>query len=341
MRGNLNSIQVTNYKTQNGALYPKLELTYQIFGAPLESSSKKVLICHALTGNSEVTGPKGWWKEIVGPHKLVDTKCFTVIAIDIPGNGFDGKPENLIPHYEDFTVRDIAILFVNLLERIEIHHIEIAIGGSLGGGICWELAVLFPDFVNTIIPVAADWKATDWILANNRVQMQILENSKDPLHDARMAAMLWYRTPESFKSKFDRSINEEKGLFNVESWLFHHGEKLRGRFTIEAYRLMTNLLSTLDITKGRGSFDEVAKEIKARIILVAINTDLCFVPEETTDTFTRLRELGKDVEYHEIKSIHGHDAFLIEFDQLSAELALVFNTQQEKKFTPKTSSLIL
>lgn len=341
MRGNLNSIQVTDYRTQTGALYPKLELTYQVFGASIESSSKKVLICHALTGNSAVTGVNGWWKEIVGPHKLIDTTRFTVIAIDIPGNGFDGKPENLISHYEDFTVRDIAILFVDLLKQIGIYQIDIAIGGSLGGGICWELAVLFPDFVNTIIPVAADWKATDWILANNLVQMQILKNSKDPLHDARMAAMLWYRTPESFKSKFDRSRNEEKDLFNIESWLFHHGEKLRGRFTLEAYRLMTNLLSTLDITRGRGSFEEVAKEIKARIILVAINTDLCFVPEETTDTFARLRKLGKDVEYHEIKSVHGHDAFLIEFEQLSTELASVFKTQQEKKFTPKTSSLIL
>ncbi|MDP4185961.1 MAG: alpha/beta fold hydrolase [Bacteroidota bacterium] len=331
MRDELKYTEVRNYTTFTGALYPRLELSYQIFGPGLDSSSPTVLVCHALTGNSKVTGEGGWWDGIIGPDKLIDTNYYTVIGINIPGNGYDQKPENLQPRYFDFTIRDIATLFVNVLKQIGVHQLDFAIGGSLGGGVCWELAVLFPDFVKTIIPVAADWKATDWIIAHNCVQLQILENSKDPLHDARMMAMMFYRTPASLKSKFNRAWNKERNMYNIESWLYHHGEKLKDRFTIEAYRLMTNLLSTLDITKGRGSFEDVAKRIKARIVIVGIDSDFFFVPEENHNTFYKLIELGKDADYLEIESIHGHDAFLIEFDQLTNLLFPIFDHKSEKR----------
>src|SRR5690606_17839662 len=111
--------------------------------------------------------------------------------------------------------------FLQGLELLGITRLYAIIGGSLGGGIAWEMAVLSPHLTENLVPVASDWKSTDWLIANCQIQEQFLINSKQPVHDARMHAMLCYRTPESFKSRFQRSTNEELKVFNVESWLTH------------------------------------------------------------------------------------------------------------------------
>lgn len=308
---------VESYTTQAGVLYEDLELSYQLFGCPLHSAPV-VMINHALTGNSDVASEhSGWWKDIVAPGKLIDTDKVTVIAFNIPGNGFDQKPENLIEDYKDFNVRDVAVLFGGALKALGVKKLEALIGGSLGGGISWEMTVLYPDLVHHLIVVASDWKASDWILAHNKVQEQILINSNKPVHDARMMAMMFYRTAASFKEKFNRTVNENLGIPNVESWLLHHGYKLENRFHLEAYKMVNHLLSTLDITKERGSFDEVAKQIKAKVTQIGIDSDFFFVPEENQETHKLLQKAGVNSEYKEIQSIHGHDGFLVEYEQLN------------------------
>ena len=313
-----------DYTTLVGVNYPSLELSYEVFGQPLHTAPI-VLVNHALTGNSDVAGEHtGWWKGIVSKGNLVDTDKYTIISINIPGNGYDNKPENLIEDYKSFTVRDVAQLFGLLLEDLGITKLHAIIAGSLGGGIAWEMSVLFPDLANYVIPIASDWKATDWILAHNKVQEQILLNSKKPVHDARMMAMLFYRTAASFKEKFNRTQNEALGIANVESWLLHHGYKLEQRFELKAYQMVNHLLSTLDITSERGTFEEVAKTIKATIIQIGIDSDFFFVPEENRETQEVLAKIGAKAIYKEITSIHGHDGFLVEDEQLKELLKDVF-----------------
>ncbi len=324
MNKNLRYVTISGYETEKGATYPSIELTYEVFGAEPTSGMPVVLVCHALTGNSHVAGEDGWWGKLIGEGKLIDTKHYSVIGFNIPGNGYEREAARLIENYADFTVRDIARLFGLALQKLGVEKINYAIGGSLGGAICWELAILFPDYVGTIVPVASDWKSNDWVLAHNKVQSQILENSGKPLHDARMMAMMFYRTPQSFRQKFDRSWNPGKKMFNIESWLLHHGEKLTGRFYLQAYKLMNNLLSTHDITAGRGEIGEVAKSIKARVVMVGIDTDFFFAPYENRETVELFEQAGKKATYREIISMHGHDAFLIEFEQLTALLSDLF-----------------
>ena len=146
---------VESYTTQAGVLYEDLELSYQLFGCPLHSAPV-VMINHALTGNSDVASEhSGWWKDIVAPGKLIDTDKVTVIAFNIPGNGFDQKPENLIEDYKDFNVRDVALLFGGALKALGVKKLEALIGGSLGGGISWEMTVLYPELVHHLIVVAS------------------------------------------------------------------------------------------------------------------------------------------------------------------------------------------
>ena len=236
---------IENFTTETGVICNDIELSYEVFGQQLHTAPI-VLVNHALTGNSDVASThSGWWNGLVSKGNLIDTDRYTILSFNIPGNGYDKKPGNLIDNYKDFTARDIARLFGRALSDFGVQKLHTIIGGSLGGGIAWEMVVLFPELATNLIAIATDWKAADWILAHNKVQEQILLNSKKPVHDARMMAMLFYRTAASFKDKFNRSINENLGIPNVESWLLHHGFQLENRFHLKAYKMVNHLLSTL------------------------------------------------------------------------------------------------
>lgn len=320
MENPLNKLSILSFTTENGTVYPCIDLSYQVFGPALHTAPV-VVVNHALTGNSQVIGDKGWWNDLIGPNKTIDTLHYTIVAFNVPGNGYDGTTIS-VP--TNFTARDVAQLFLLGLEQLTLSKIYALIGGSVGGGIAWEMIALAPNLCQHVIPIATDWKATDWMIANCYLQEQILNHSSHPIEDARVHAMLCYRTPESFQAKFNRTQNEALGVFNIESWLAHHGDKLQKRFQLSAYKMMNQLLKTIDITRGRGTFEEVMAPVTAQIHLVAITTDLFFTPNENRATFQELQKTQQQVSYHEIDSIHGHDAFLIEYQQLDNLLKSLF-----------------
>ncbi len=320
----LNKHTIHNYKTYKGAQYKKLSISYQVFGKKIHTAPI-VLVNHALTGNSDIiSNKKGWWKEIVGKDKLIDTQKYTVIAFNIPGNGYDGS---LIDNYKDFSTKDIAAIFYSVLKQLKIDNVFAIIGGSLGGGIVWEMACLFPKFAHYIIPIASNYKSSDWIIGHNHIQESILLNSKKPLQDARKMAMLFYRTPLSFTKKFNRTRVEDNSIYNVESWLNHHGKKLENRFNVKAYLMMNHLLTSINVIGKEKTIKDTLGKIESTIIQISVNSDLFFVPEENIKTKKILDELQINNQYHEIKSIDGHDAFLIEHKQITAFLSPIFKNK--------------
>ena len=320
MENTINTITLTNFTTESGAIYQTINLSFQVFGPDLHTAPV-VLVNHALTGNSQVAGEKGWWSPIVGDHKVIDTRNYTVLAFNIPGNGFYNE---LIANYLDFNARDIARLFLAGIESLKIQQLYAIIGGSIGGGIAWEMIALQPGITQHLIPIATDWKSTDWMIANCFAQERILQNSSKPIEDARIQAMLLYRTPASFKVKFNRSQLEDSSVFNIESWLEHHGKRLQERYQLAAYKMVNQLLKTIDITRNSDGFSEFASKIKATIHIIAIDSDLFFTANENQETYLELAKNQKSVTYHEILSPHGHDAFLIEYLQLEKILAPLF-----------------
>ena len=314
------SLTIQNFTTESGAFYAGLNLSFQVFGAELHTAPI-VLVNHALTGNSQVVGENGWWNDLIGEHKTIDTTKYTILAFNVPGNGFDGFS---IENYSDFNTRDIARIFIEGIRFLEIKKLYAIIGGSVGGGIAWEMVALEPKITQHLIPIATDWKSTDWLIANCFLQEQILKNSSKPIEDARTHAMLCYRTPESFAAKFQRTTNEELAVFNVESWLLHHGEKLQKRFQISSYKMMNQLLKTIDITRNSDSFEDITSKIEADIHIIGINSDLFFTANENKATYEELKKYKNNVTYQEIVSIHGHDAFLIEYKQLHNLLQDIF-----------------
>lgn len=328
---NLEKIDLFNFNLEIGKLKPYIPLYYQAFGQPI-GTAPVVLVNHALTGNSTIIGENGWWNDLIGENKTIDTNQFTVIAFNIPGNGFDGIIGNLLSDYKDYSIRDIAGIFWEGLAYLKINELFTVIGGSLGGAVAWEMAVQQPTKIQNLIPIATDWKATDWVIANVLIQDQILNNSDDPIVDARLHAMLLYRTPQSINERFKRRPHKEHPRFDSENWLLNHGTKLKKRFRLSSYKLMNHLLKTIDVTKNRKDFLTIAKEILANIHIVSVDTDYFFIADENRNTYQDLKKVKENVHYHEIQSIHGHDAFLIEFEQLTEFLNPIFTSNKLNKY---------
>jgi len=322
-----NPIIIQDFITESGATYHSIPLHFTLAGQSLHSAPI-VLVNHALTGNAEVTGENGWWNNLIGEGKTIDTSVYTILAFDVPGNGTNSF---LIENYLDFTARDVARIFVEGIKALQIEKLFAIIGGSVGGGIAWEILALEPNITENLIPIASDWKSTDWLIANCFLQEQILNNSSKPIEDARIHAMLCYRSPESFKEKFQRTVNQDLLIFNIESWLAHHGKKLQQRFQLSSYKLMNQLLKTIDITRNSESFENLLSKTKASIHIVGINSDLFFTAKENVETYEELKKFKDNVFYSEIVSVHGHDAFLIEYKQLDHLLADIFKAETIKK----------
>ena len=321
MSNKIKYISPFNYKRFDGGLQ-KISLSYQIFGKPI-GVSPVILVNHALTGNSNVAGRNGWWNKLIGSNKIINTNKFTVVSFNIPGNGYDNIEENLIYNYKDFIAIDIAKIFSIGLKKLNIYKLYAAIGGSLGGGIVWELAILNPDLIKHIIPVASDCKSSDWLIANCFIQDSILNNSSKPLYDARIHAMTLYRTPESFNSRYSREKIDN--IYSIEAWLNHHGKSLENRFKVQAYKSMNQLLKTIDITRGEDVLNELIKKITGNINIITIDSDLLFCSNENWKMYERIKKIKKNINIFEIKSEYGHDAFLIENEQMNDILNGIFN----------------
>lgn len=320
MEEELKHILLENFETVSGSKIKKIQISYQVFGKEL-GSAPVILVNHALTGNSLVSGINGWWSEIIGLEKPIDTSKYSVLCFNIPGNGFN---ENNFDFNLDLNLGDIALLFVKAIDQLKLAKLHAIIGGSIGGCLTWEMIALKNDLASIIIPVAADWKATDWLIANTFLQERILKNSRDPVIDARIHAMTFYRSPKSLNTRFTRTKNLDKNIYNVESWLIHHGEKLRQRFSLKSYLFMNKLLSSTDITRDGESFINKISKIKSSIHLISVDSDIFFLPNEDHETYLIAKKNNLDITNHIIKSIHGHDAFLIETKQISDIFTKIF-----------------
>ena len=146
------TITIQNFTTESGAFYATINLSYQLFGLALHTAPI-VLVNHALTGNSQVVGLKGWWNVLIGDKRTIDTNKYTILAFNVPGNGFD---DTIIENHLDFTARDVAKLFLEGVKSLQIKQLFAIIGGSVGGGIAWEIVGLSPQITKHLIPIATN-----------------------------------------------------------------------------------------------------------------------------------------------------------------------------------------
>ncbi|ADL08523.1 homoserine O-acetyltransferase MetX [Thermosediminibacter oceani] len=335
------------FTTESGYTFDALQVAYETYGRLNRERDNAILVLHALTGDAHAAGfytsrdPKpGWWDPMIGPGRALDTDKYFVICSNVLGGcgGTTGptsiNPRTKAPYgigFPPINIRDMVRLQKILLDNLGIKKLRMAIGGSMGGMQALEWAVTFPDSVETVVAIAATHELSPLAIAFNYAGIKAIEN--DPLWRngnyyssgqpvkglmlARMIGTLTYKSDELFKRRFSRKMDPERGLFQVESYLEHQGEIFVNRFDANTYLCLLKAMNRHNIAEPYGLLERALRRIKAKVFMVGIDTDMLYPPVDMRSFIQRLNTAGGYGEYREIKSYQGHDAFLVDFDQLA------------------------
>ncbi len=291
---------------------------------------KVVWICHAFTANSD---PEDWWPGLVGTGKTIDPDKYYVICVNILGSPYGTtspasvSPSSGRPYFFDFpkyTVRDIVNANILVRKHLGIDHIDIMIGGSIGGFQALEWVITEPDIVGQALISACGAKVTPWVTAYNESQRMALE--ADPsfrLHEnlkggetglrcARAIALISYRNYHCYNATQEDPDSDFMFASKVCSYQQYQGKKLIDRFDAYTYYYLTYALDSHNVGRGRGGVPEALGKVRADTLIVGIDSDGLFPVEEQKYMAGHI----PSAEYVEIKSRFGHDGFLIESGQL-------------------------
>ncbi|MFZ6680370.1 homoserine O-succinyltransferase MetX [Undibacterium sp. Tian12W] len=335
---------------QNGTSIAGYTLMVETYGQLNADKSNAVLICHALNASHHVAGvyadqPKnvGWWDNMVGPGKPVDTDKFFVIGVNNLGSCFGStgpmhtNPATGKPYGADFpvvTVEDWVNAQVRLADRLGITQFAAVMGGSLGGMQALAWSILYPDRLRHCVVVASTPKLSAQNIAFNDVARQAILTDPDfhggdfyahnvvprrGLRVARMIGHITYLSDDDMAEKFGRDLkggDYQFGYgvdFEIESYLRYQGDKFSDYFDANTYLLITKALDYFDPARHTGG--DLAKALahtKAKFLLASFSTDWRFSPERSREIVKALVSNKRTVSYAEIDAPHGHDAFLLD-----------------------------
>ena len=337
---------------RSGASLADYTLMYETYGTLNADRSNAVLICHALNASHHVAGvyegvdgskSAGWWDNMVGPGKPVDTDRFFVIGVNNPGSCFGStgpmhtNPATGKPYGADLpvvTVEDWVHAQARLADRLGIEQFAAVMGGSLGGMQALAWSMIFPERVRHSVVIASTPKLTAQNIAFNDVARQAILTDPDfhgghyyahgvvpkrGLRVARMVGHITYLSDDSMAEKFGRDLRNGSyqfgyGIdFEIESYLRYQGDKFSEYFDANTYLLITKALDYFDPAKEHGGDLAAAlANTRAEFLLVSFTTDWRFSPERSREIVQALVKNKRRVSYAEIDAPHGHDAFLLE-----------------------------
>ena len=337
---------------QSGASIRDYTLAYETYGTLNAARDNAVLVCHALNASHHVAGvyegqPKneGWWDNMIGPGKPVDTNRFCVIGINNLGSCFGStgpmhaNPDTGEVYGADFpvvTVEDWVNAQARLLDRLGIEQLAAVMGGSLGGMQALSWTLQYPGRVRHAVVVASAPNLTAENIAFNEVARRAIVTDPDfhgghfyrhgvipkrGLRIARMIGHITYLSDDVMNEKFGRQLREGMDLkystqdieFQIESYLRYQGDKFSEYFDANTYLLITRALDYFDPARTHGgSLPQALAAARARFLLVSFTTDWRFSPQRSREIVHALLENRRDVSYAEIDAPHGHDAFLLD-----------------------------
>ena len=339
----------TPLEFRSGAVLPRYELVYETYGQLNEDKSNAILVCHALSGNHHIAGyyadaPRnvGWWDNMVGPGKPVDTEKFFVIGLNNLGgcHGSTGPssidPQTGKPYGASFpvvTVEDWVESQSRFADQLGIKQFAAVMGGSLGGMQAMQWALSFPGRVRHVLAIAAAPHLTAENIAFNDVARNAILSDPDfhggdfyqygavPKRGLRLARMLGhitYLSDDAMADKFGRSLRSGKlGFtydieFEIESYLRYQGDRFAEYFDANTYLLMTKALDYFDPARAYdGKLDKAFAAARADFLVLSFTTDWRFSPERSREIVQTLLHNRLNVSYAEISSTHGHDSFLM------------------------------
>ncbi len=313
----------------SGDILPELHISYQVFGEANADKSNIIWICHALTGN---TNPLEWWSGLVGEDRFYDPNEYQIICANVIGSCYGStyalstNPKTGNAYYHDFplvTTNDMARALDILRKSLGIHQIKSLVGGSLGAQVALHWAIENPDLFEHVVLFAGNAQMSPWGIGFNETQRQAIlldptwpdKNPKAGLTGmkiARQVGMLSYRHYDSYEVK-QKDEDARLDDFKANSYQRYQGEKLASRFDAFAYWTLSKAMDSHHVGRNRGGLISALQKVKAKTLSVGIDTDLLF-PKTEAQLISRLVKNGH---YKEIKSPYGHDAFLIEYEQLN------------------------
>jgi homoserine O-acetyltransferase len=350
---------------RSGAVLPRYELMYETYGTLNVDKSNAILICHALSGHHHVAGYYaddenniGWWDNMIGPGKPIDTNKFFVIGFNNLGgcHGSTGpsslNPETGQPYGASFpviTVEDWVESQARLADYLGVKQFAAVIGGSLGGMQAQQWSLAYPERVRHVLAIASAPRLTAQNIAFNDVARNAILTDPD-FHDgdyyqhgvvptrglrlARMLGHITYLSDDAMADKFGRKLRTGQynyGYdveFQIESYLRYQGDKFAAYFDANTYLLMTKALDYFDPAQDcEGDLNRAFARAKADFLVISFTTDWRFSPQRSREIVRPLLHNKRQVSYAEITSNHGHDSFLMDhphyFDVVRAYLGNV------------------
>ncbi len=316
------------FNLESGTIIPGFRLAYTTAGQLSEAKDNVVWIFHALTGNSD---PFDWWSGLVGTGKIIDPARHFIVCANMPGSCYgstgpmDYNPRTGEPWYHEFpffTPRDMARAYHYLRLHLGIERIWLGMGGSMGGQQLLEWATEEPHLFERIIPMATNAFHSAWGKAFNASQRMCIEadptwKERHPqagmegMKVARSIALLSYRHYRTYAAT-QQDDPERLEHYRAESYQRYQGEKLAARFNAFSYHALTKGMDAHHLGRSRGSIHEALASIRAKALVIGIDTDVLYPPEEQ-EYIARQIPGGQFTLLH---SHYGHDAFLVEYEKL-------------------------
>ncbi len=334
---------------KSGQVLSQYHLVYETYGKLNADKSNAVMICHALSGNHHVAGKydesdknPGWWDNLIGPGKPLDTNKFFVIGLNNLGgcHGSSGplstNPATDKPWGASFpvvTVEDWVNSQVRLADYLGIHQLAAIIGGSLGGMQALQWTIAYPERVRNALVIASAPNLTAQNIAFNEVARQAIITDPE-FHDgdyynkgvlprrglriARMLGHITYLSDDAMGAKFGRKLRDghiKYGFdveFEMESYLRYQGDKFAGEFDANTYLRMTRALDYFDpAAEYNGDLSAALAKVKSDFLVVSFTSDWRFSPARSREIVKALLDNERSVSYAEVTAAHGHDAFLM------------------------------
>jgi homoserine O-acetyltransferase len=316
---------------------------------PLTADVPTVLLVHALTGDARAGGEGGWWEPVVGPGRVLDPARMRLLCFNLLGScyGSSGPADADFPRASDgetpaaVTTWDQARSLLLALDALGVGRLALCTGGSLGAMVALCLASLAPGRVERLCPIAGAAQASAWVVGFNHVAREVLRldpgfpsDVRRGLSVARQLATLTYRSEESLEERQGRHLQPgwaPGAPSRVGSYLEYQGEKLVRRFDGRSYLALLGAMDSHDLSRpppppgpseswAHGPTWGLAR-LSAHVLSVGVDSDSLFLPHHMTELTAALRAQGGSAEEAVLYSPHGHDAFLIEWEQLAAVLA--------------------
>lgn len=327
--GRLEAIPIGSLRLVEGTVLPEVVVAYRHDGPP-PGEAPQVVVVHALTGSGDAAGD--WWAPLIGAGRALDTTRVGVLSANLLGGRYGttgpmsvdpgtGRPYGA--RFPSVSTRDQAVVHWALLDALGIDRVALVVGGSLGGMVALETALARPAAVDHVMPIAAPAATGPLAVAWNHLQLELIDRlGLDGLSLARQLAMTTYRSELDFAERFGRD-REPDGRLSIVSYLEHQGRKLVDRFDPLTYRILATAMDRHDAGEGRGGLTAALRTLASgatRLTGVGIEGDILYGPDQVRSLVDTAAAAGVDARYREIVSTKGHDAFLVEWDQLTTLL---------------------